>query len=37
MKELLYMNYKHNKILSNKLVVGLQSTIVPCGSSFKDV
>ena len=31
------MNYKQNKILLVKLVVGLRSTIDPCGSSFKDV
>ena len=37
MKELLHMNYKQNKILSNKLVVGLRPTTEPCGSSLKDV
>ena len=35
MKELLYVNYKQNTILSYKLVVGLRSTIDP--RSSKDV
>ena len=37
MKELLYRNDKQNKVLSNKHVVGLWSTIDPFGSNYDDV
>ena len=37
MKELLYMNHRQNKISSNKLVIGLRSTIDTYGSSHNDM